>query len=134
MPLPPSDNRELLLSQVGHCITALEQNCNDIELSLRERNWERLAQVLGDARRLMHGFDNAMSEAQPLRNDEFDQTVFARLQVVYGVRAEQMKRLEVIHGGIGERLRSLSHWKQYARSIAGPDAGKSSAALFQDIR
>lgn len=125
---------EAALASVGAAIAELEQLCNEIELSLRERNWSRLNGALAGSRRGMHAFENAMAESQPARSEAFDQAVFARMQRVYAVRQEQLDRLTGIHNEIGERLRAISQWKQYARSVAGSGHVQRPAALFQDVR
>ena len=121
------------LETVTARVSELEVLCNDIELSLRTNDWDRLQAVLCDVRRAMHAFENAMAETAHERDDEFDRVVFARLQHVYAVRDEQVKRLRAIHEGIGERLRAISRWKQYARAVGTRDAGKP-ARLFSDVR
>ena len=112
----------------------MEHQCNEIELSLRCRNWDRLGTVIAESRRSMHEFENAMADSHEARDDEFDRVVFARLQRVFAVRDEQMKRLQAINREIGDRLRSISKWKQYARAVAGPGRAARRASLFQDIR
>lgn len=125
---------EASLAAVVAAVNELEQFCNEIELSLRERDWKRLNTALAGSRRAMHAFENAMAESQPARTEAFDQTVFARMQRVYAVRQEQLERLTSIHNEIGDRLRSISQWKQYARSVAGSGPVQRPAALFQDVR
>ncbi|MEO9170185.1 MAG: hypothetical protein ABI278_03350 [Candidatus Aquilonibacter sp.] len=115
-------------------VSDLETLCNDLEIGLRERNWEKLDTAISGSRRAMHAFENAMAESSALRDDDFDQAVFARLQRVFGVRDEQMKRLETLHGAAGDRLRALSRWKQYARGVTNSDTGKRPPSLFQDLR
>ncbi len=129
---PLSDS--VLLDRIVEHVTALERLCNEIERSLRQPDWQRLDAALADTRRTMHEFENAMGEAMSLRTSEFDRVIFARLQRVYAVRQEQMKRLQAIHDATGEKLRMLSRWKTYARSIAGPDARKRNPTLLDDVR
>ena len=115
-------------------ISELERLCNELEIRLNARDWDGLGRAINESRRAMHGFENAIADTAGLRDAQFDRAVFARLQRVYAVRDEQMKRLEAIHNGIGDRLRSISRWKQYARAVGDPQAGKRPPALFQDIR
>lgn len=121
------------LESVTACVTELENLCNEIELSLRASDWQRLSGVLQEVRRAMHAFENAMAETAEERDEAFDRTVFARLQRVYAVRDEQVQRLQAIHDGIGERLRSISRWKQYARAVGTRERGKP-PRLFSDVR
>ncbi len=121
------------LDLVSQEIERLESLCNEIELCLRSRDWRRLDVAIADSRRAMHSLENAMAATQPVRDEEFARVVFARLQRVFAVRDDQMKRLEATHRGIGEQLRAISRWKQYARSVAGPKQPVR-PALFQELR
>ncbi len=124
---------ETALAGVSAEIERIEGLCNEIELSLRARDLLRLDVAVADSRRAMNAFENEMAQTQPLRNEEFDRTVFVRLQRVFAVREDQMKRLEGTHRAIGEQLRAISRWKQYARSVAGPRQTRP-PALFQELR
>jgi hypothetical protein len=130
--LPPS--AEAKLNALGDLVGELEQLCNELELSLRASEWRRMDAAIAASRRKMHEFENAMAEAKPLRTADFDRHIYARLQKIYSVRTGQMERLQVQHNEIGGRLRTLSRWKEYSRSIAGPDARKVKARLFEDRR
>jgi len=115
-------------------MTALEQLCNELELALREGDWKRLGAAISSSRRTMAEFEQAMAEAKSVRTAEFDREIFARLQRVYSVRAEQLARLQAYHDDVGKRLRTISRWKGYARSIGGPDVGRTPSRLFSDLR
>ena len=125
---------EAVLAALHDRITQLEQLCNEIELSLRAADMSRLGVAIAHSRRLTHEFENAMGEAKPLRTEDFDQAIFARLQRIYSVRAEQMHRLAAKRDEIGGRLRTISKWKEYARSVAGRDALKRKPRIIEDIR
>lgn len=130
--MPPS--AEAKLSCLAELVGELEQLCNELELSLRTSDWQRMDAAIGASRRKMHEFENAMADAKSLRTAEFDREIYARLQRIYSVRTGQMERLEGQHNEIGGRLRTLSRWKEYSRSIAGPDARKVKSRLFEDRR
>ena len=130
--MPPS--ADTVLNALGDHVSQLEVLCNEIELSLRASDWSRLERAIASSRRQMHEFENAMADAKPLRTANFDRDIFARLQRIYAVRDAQMKRLAATHDEIGGRLRALSRWKEYARSIAGRDAGNVASRLFEDRR
>jgi hypothetical protein len=75
-----------------------------------------------------------MADAKPLRTAEFDQTIFARLNRIFAVREDQMKRLAERRDEIGSKLQTISRWKEYSRSVAGRDALKRKPRLFEDLR
>jgi hypothetical protein len=125
---------ETAFGSLNGLVTALEQLCNELELALRAADWNRMGVAIADSRRTMAEFENAMAEAKPLRTADFDQVIFARLQRVYSVRADQMKRLQAANDEIGKRLRTISRWKSYARSIGGPDVNRTPSRLFSDVR
>ena len=107
------------LEAVARDINELERLCVEIDVSINERNWDRLGAALADSRRVTHSMQNAMGDATPYRTAEFDKAAFARLQQIYAYRQERMEVLKQAHEEIGDRLRQLSRWKEYARSIGG---------------
>ena len=94
----------------------------------------RLGVAIAHSRRITHEFENAMAELKSLRTPEIDREIFARLQRIFSVRNEQMKRLEAIRDEVGGKLRTISKWKEYSRSVAGHDALKRKPRLFEDLR
>lgn len=123
---------EAQLEAIAATVTGLEQLCNELEFALRETDWPRMDAAIADTRRTMHALENAMADATPVRTVEFDKAIFARLQRVYSVRDEQMKRLTAVHEEIAERLRALSRWKGYARSIGSEPTRPP--RIFSDLR
>ena len=115
-------------------VTHLELLCNEMELALRETNFERLNAALADARRTMHAFENAMEAAKSARDEHFDSAVFARLRKIYDVRDGQQRRLEHHRDAIGDRLAGIARWKEYSRSIGGSKVGRARTSLFDDRR
>lgn len=115
-------------------VTHLELLCNEMELALREVNFDRLNVALADARRTMHAFENAMDAAKKLRTEHFDAAVFARLRKIYDVRDGQQRRLELHRDALGDRLAGIARWKAYARSIGGSKVGRARKSLFDDRR
>ena len=125
-----SDNdAQAALEAVARDINELERLCVEIDASIGERNWDRLGTALTDSRRVTHSAQNAMEDATPYRTAEFDKAAFARLQQIYAYRQERMDRLQAIHDDIGDRLRQLSRWKVYARSVAGGERPRRSVGL-----
>ena len=103
-------------------ISALESLCRNLEAHLMARDWAALDQSIADSRRITHGLQNAMEEALPLRDELFDSHVFSRLRRVFSVREDQMERLMRYRESVGERLRTISKWKGYARAIGAKDS------------
>jgi len=118
--LPRSaDASRAALEAVAKEIKELERLCIEIDAAVVAEDWARLNAAIADSRRVTHGLENAMAEAKPYRDASFDKAAFARLQQIYSYRQERMKAVEETHHEIGERLRALSRWKGYARSIGG---------------
>lgn len=115
-------------------VTHLEQLCNEMELALREANFDRLNAALADTRRTMHAFENAMEAAKSVRGAQFDAAVVARLRKVYDVREGQQRRLEHHRDALGDRLAGIARWKEYARAIGGSKAGRARKSYFDDRR
>ncbi len=130
---PSANVGQTALEAVAQDICELERLCVEIDASITERNWDRLGAALADSRRVTHSVQNAMGDATPYRTAEFDKAVFARLQQIYAYRQERMDALQQIHDDIGERLRQLSRWKGYARSIAGAER-RTRSKLFDSRR
>ncbi len=129
--MPPSADEQL--HAIGQTVGGLEQLCNELEVALRARDWPRMGVAIADSRRVMHELENAMADTTGLRTAEFDRTIYARLQRVFSVRDEQMKRLSQLHDEVAENLRSLSRWKGYARSIGGSDQTRP-PRILNDLR
>jgi hypothetical protein len=125
---------EAAFNSLGSLISELEQLCNEIELSLRASDGARLERAIAASRRKTHEFENAMADAKPMRTPDMDKAIFARLQRIYAVREAQMQRLQAKHDEIGGRLRTISRWKQYSRSIGGLEARRVKSRLFEDRR
>lgn len=128
----PSVNEDALATVFAE-VAALEHLCTEIEAGLRERNPERVRAAINGSRRAAHALENAMHALGDNRTEAFDREVSARLRRVYDARAVQIARLEAYRDAIGERLQSLSNWKQYARSIGGPKQS-SRVSLLDDRR
>lgn len=126
---PSADAGQEALEAVARDINELERLCLEIDASITERNWDRLGAALADSRRVTHSMQNAMGDATPYRTAEFDKAAFARLQQIYAYRQERMEMLRQTHEAIGDRLRQLSRWKEYARSIGGNERRAPSTLL-----
>jgi len=126
---PSAESGQALLEAVARDINELERLCVEIDVSIDERNWERLGTALADSRRVTHSMQNAMGDAIAYRTAEFDKAAFARLQQIFAYRQERMDKLQAIHEDIGDRLRQLSRWKTYARGVKISDGPRRSAGL-----
>ena len=124
---------ETQLASIAQTVVGLEQLCNELEAALRARDWVRMDAAIAESRRSMHQLENAMADATSVRTADFDRHVFGRLQRIFSVRDEQMKRLATIHEEIGENLRATSRWKGYARSIGGREKSPQ-ARILNDLR
>jgi hypothetical protein len=124
--LQPSDNRELLRTAVEHELRELETLCGNIERALMMRRWNELDAAIGDSRRVTHALQNAMDDAQAVRDDAFDEGVYRRLHYVDTIRRNQMARLQQYHDAVAERLQVLARWKSALRSIGKPGRGRAS--------
>jgi hypothetical protein len=118
-----------VLQAVARDINELERLCLEIDASITERDWNRLGAALADSRRVTHSMMNAMADAAPYRTPDFDKAAFERLQQIYTYRQQRMDTLQAIHDEIGGKLRQLSRWKGYARSIGGRERLRRSAGL-----
>ena len=129
--MPPSAEEagQVALEALARDVNELERLCLEIDASISERDWERLGAALTDSRRITHAVENAMADAKAYRTEAFDEAVFARLKQIYDYRQQRMQTLQAIHDDFGDRLRQLSRWKGYARSIAGGEKRRRSAGL-----
>jgi hypothetical protein len=118
-----------LLEAVVREVAELERLCGELERNLVAGDWSAAANVLRDSRRVTHAFANAMEAAQSDRDESFDRRVYVRMRRVFDVRENQLERLQVFHEQVGERLRTLSKWKVFARSIGAKHAPAPSIGL-----
>ena len=130
---PSANAGQTALEAIARDVNELERLCLEIDASITQRDWERLGTALADSRRVTHSVQNAMDDSARYRTAEFDEAVFARLQQIYAYREERMVTLQRIHDDIGDRLRQLSRWKGYARSIAGGER-RTQSRLFDSRR
>jgi hypothetical protein len=130
---PSANSGQAVLEAVARDVNELERLCLEIDASINDHDWERLGAALADSRRITHSVSNAMGDATPYRTAEFDTAVFLRLQQIYAYRQERMNMLQQIHDEIGDRLRQLSRWKGYARSISGGER-RTQSSLFDSRR
>jgi hypothetical protein len=117
------------LEAVAKDINELERLCVEIDASITARDWSRLDTAIAESRRVTHSAENAMELAAPYRTTAFDAAAFGRLREIFAYREERMQTLQAIHDDFGDRLRQLSRWKTYARSIAGGEGSRRSAGL-----
>jgi phage gp29-like protein len=103
-------------------VVELERLCGVLERHLVAGNWNEASRALQDARRVTHGFLNAMEAAQPVRDEAFDRAIHARMRRVFDVREDQLSRLRAFRDATGERLAAFARWKSFARSIGAKKA------------
>ncbi len=133
--LPPSaDEARTALEAVAVEINTLERLCVEIDAAFGAREWARLDRAIADSRKAMHGLENAMAEALPYRDEAFDRAAFARLQEIYSYRHERLEALRAYHDEIGNRLRQISRWKSYARSMGTPRDAMQRSSLIDGLR
>lgn len=116
--LPQLDSPELLLGAVETALRETEALCGRAERALMTRAWAELDQTVADSRRAAHALKNAMDAASGVRTTQFDETVMRRLQYVYAIRDNQMRRLQHYHDEVGARLQLVARWKAALRSLA----------------
>lgn len=126
-----SVSREVLLEAIEASLREMETLCGRAERALMLRRWQDLDQTIGDSRRATHALQNAMDEAQGVRDDSFDEGIMRRLRYVAAIRENQMTRLQQYHDAVGERLQLVARWKSALKSIAGRSAPKRLSALDQ---
>jgi hypothetical protein len=116
-------------SAVEHEVSELERLCGELERSLVAGDWNEVGNMLRSSRRTTHAFLNAMEAAEPFRNEAFDRAINARMRRVFDVREDQLERLRVFNGGVGEKLVNLSRWKKFAQAIGSKHAPARTAGL-----
>lgn len=97
----------------------METLCGRAERALMMRRWDDLDQAISDARRATHALQNAMEDAQSVRDDAFDEGVMRRLHYVSAIRQNQMTRLQQYHDAVGQRLQLIARWKGALKSLQG---------------
>lgn len=117
------------LDAVAREINALSSLCEELDAGLNAQDWARMDRAIADSRRVTHALEEAMAEAAPYRDERFDGAVFRRLQEIYAYRDDRLKVLTSVHEELGERLRQLSRWKGYARSIGSHETPRGLSAL-----
>ncbi len=115
-------------------LTELERSCAQMQQALIARDELKLQRAFSDARRLTHALHNAMEAATAVRDEPFDREVTVRLQRVYEAREWQRAWLQGYHDAVGERLRTFSKWKLYARSVGGTARRRSRLGSLDDLR
>ncbi len=115
-----ADSARAALEAVAREINGLESLCIEIDAAVTARDWGRLERALADSAATMQALEGAMAAAVPYRDEQFDRAAYARLQQIYTYRQERLDALQQYHDEVGERLRALSRWKSYARSLGTP--------------
>jgi len=120
--LPESDKGLAARAAVVHEVAELERLCGELEQALVAGDWNEVGNALRSSRRTTHAFLNAMEAAAEHRDEAFDAGINARMRRVFDVRDDQLARLETFHTGIGDRLKQLSRWKEFAGSVGSKRA------------
>lgn len=110
----------------------LEAQCKVLGPLIDRHDWRGFERLLSEMGRARHLVMNAWEAAQPERTAEFDQEIAARVRRVLEYREYQLKRLESYNADTGGRLKLISRWKAYARSVAG--RRRNHSPLLNDIR
>ena len=126
--MPASDERPLLEAVVRE-IVDLERLCGELEAGIASNDWARCEGLLGDMRRVTHALRNALQASDGCRSALFEKQMRERVQRIMHVRDGQIERLRAFHDGVGDKLRMLSNWKAYARSVGAKDLYPHSAGL-----
>lgn len=120
--LQQSVNRDERLLAVQFEVDALERLCADVELAMTAGRWSDLDIALRESRRVQHALQNAMHEAQTVRDEAFDATVQAKLRWIFTIRENQMARMTYYRDAISERLQSIARVKSVARRVGAQHA------------
>jgi hypothetical protein len=110
---PLADRRREIVALVEE----LDQLCADGERHLMGLRWSDLELTLADQRRVTQALINIVHATMNERTPEFDDQLKRRIDRIYAVRDNQLKRLMVYRDSIRKRLRVLSQAKQVRRSF-----------------
>ena len=113
-------------------LAELETQCRELGPLIDKRDWKGFKALLSDMARARHAVMNAWEAAQPERTPQFDEEIATRVRRVLQYREWQLQRLQRFYDETGGRLKLISRWKSYARSVAG--RGKREGAVVNDIR
>jgi|GEM_PF-1115340 len=127
--LPPSADPAALRAAVDREISALEDQCAEIERALTTKDWEAFAAVMADARRVTHALQNAMEAAVPARDAAYDRSVFERARRVHAIRENQVARLKSYNEAVAEKLGRIAQLKRFAKSVGAKNAPSRLASL-----
>lgn len=98
-------------------VEELEQLCAQGERDLMGLRWKDLDVTLADQRRVTQALVNAVHATMDLRTPEFDGELRRRIDRIYAVRDNQLKRLIAYRDNVRKRLRVLAQAKQARRSF-----------------
>jgi len=132
--LPQPDEQRVLLEAVAREVVALEQLCNELTSSADSRDWARFETALRDCRRVTHALKNALHDSEGQRHDAFENQLHVRVRHILEVREVQLNRLREYHETVGEKLRTISKWKTYARAIGSRAGAPPSAAGLDTVQ
>jgi hypothetical protein len=121
-----------LFNEIRSNVAALEAQCRELAPLVDRCEWKSLERLLSDMARVRHALANAWDATEGDRTSEFEEEIRTRVQRVLEYRQYQLQRLEQFRDQTGERLKLISRWRTYARSVAGKR--RAPAALFSDIR
>lgn len=121
------------LDDVRSGVATLEAQCHELAPLIDACDWNGFQRLLSDMGRVRHAVANAWDAAKDKRTPEFEREIVGRVQRILEYRQYQLGRLDQYRGETGERLKLMSRWRSYARSVASK-RGPAKAALFSDIR
>ena len=128
------DEQRVLLEAVAREVVALEQLCNELASSADSHDWTRFETALRDCRRVTHALENALHDSEGQRHEAFEKQLHARVKRILEMREVQLKRLHEYHETVGEKLRTISKWKTYARAIGSRAGNPPSAAGLDTVQ
>lgn len=127
--MPASVKQRELVAAVANEVVALEQISIAFDGALETQNWAQCAALMADYRRITHALANAMLASKDTRDAAFETQLRARSKRVMDRRDRHIEQLEEVHRVSGEKLRSISNWKIYARAVGSRNVPKPSAGL-----
>jgi hypothetical protein len=115
-----SPSLDALPATLAAVVDELESLCVASERALMAKEWDELARVLDEHRRVTQAIANelALVELAP----EPDVALQRRLRRVHAVRADQLLRLARFRESLASRLATVARLNSMRRSLGAPEA------------
>jgi len=91
-----------------------EEQCAQAEVALRARRWNVLEQFIADQRRTRQAIVNELASENATVQTMPD--IFSRLQAIFTLRNDQVRRLTAYRAEVSRRLQLTRKWKDASRS------------------